>query len=1714
MNYRKRDKSEIDRKEELGLNRVDNYSSLDISEAVMHSVRDYMYTPYLFSLEGDRNESVGIIRFKESGHTMFSISLYKINGDRKEIIDTVSGSIVYEKPSIVNEGIKCPVCFDLLGNLYNSDALLSSKLTVSCCEESGNIVTYLGINLIDALPCSNLGVNYFGTNLHDYTLGSVDYVDGYVPSGSIINNATWSFLVSDWISAKRYNTSIPVYNTTTNEYVTIHEGADIDSSSNDVATINGVPFCGAYGVTVNGKDARHITITAKHSGSSREEAGVHDWDVLRTFPRVTYYRRKLADDPNNRILFNGGTSATTKEVESGSSAGLCTLTTYDRSATELDSFINDLGYYIYENGSLRKSSQLSDSTVISLGAYKKGHTLLMEYVNTQFQLLRSKFNELISRISSLESGSIEFLPEDAATENNKKVELTSRPDNISFDLSNIQYISLEGSVIGGETVEHTRLLRYSWDHQSDCPISVFLEKAGAPPVQLNGDATYLDNYQYDLDGSEDGVKVKVVLTNLVNTESFENYPLTFYTKYVGEDSTVETEERPCTVSLYYNNTTTVRYGSLISNNINDVNIDLSNTVLASINKNFYEENSNASYQIDLTSFDYENLPNGKYTLYLRPVRLISKVEDDETVTSLSEYTLESSLALNLASTLGTGTSIDIGQLGGIYHIEIDPKDPMVNGYSQVFMLMKNAIPFARFSLNVSGKNGDMKLSQDRLYFGSTGGTKTIDVTSNFSVSRVINKYSSWLEYRNNNSTYEITASNYTGSAARVGELIFINAAGKEAVLTVTQDPENKFITVIVPYDNGSSETKELEPGGEWEYIDRSSQESVYKFKIRSNTGYRVAMKKTTESSYTEKFKNSDGTGGENIEIPITIPKNSTQNTITYVIRIEPYGASSSFTPFYIGYNKCGTTVSEIVPNIEATEFIFYKEYAFDPIRSRKIIKVSCTDPSSLQVTGGTAIDTKVVVRKYVTSENSAEIHIYPSRVTPSITSSYSTNLTVTYKTYTKQIPVVFEPTNTTVGSYFNVSSTLFICNSQISTATTFKVTSFSFNNDITLSTFIGSSSSITIGPKTRINGDNTYGYYNSWDITVNDPPVIEAPYVLKMTCGGKSKYISIYSSGAIEDGGTNSIQLTAFGHLTIPSGCSITPILYEKRLMYSKIGTNNKPLANNERIAFYHTIIHHDLSNMNISEGSSAWTFDRSAYLLEYDIDGNQTNYRDTIKVSYTNSDNLTSFCYFSNNNDVDFDAIPEKIAGETSNTELPVIRTTYTSIPPLFLKLDKEVKYLEEMHTPNFFPCPPDWKITTDYPNSISESGYLTLSKSSSANQNTTVKYSVNSEVNGRAGSTNSGAGNQVINLVLSDSGLINTEPENSETSVSGIIYDLSENGLSNSYFSGSGISFNSGNGNTFFNSSSSNKLFVLGSKISAGLSLRGKSIIVKSTFGFNISNRMRGFNETSTAMGHYNRAGVETVSAFDTDWTGVVSSSSALGVPQLSISEQIWSDWKLKTYKPLRKVAFYDGGPYHNFMRMEVPVAGSATPINVFAFVGICGVASVNSNTNADITFVPFVNIVSAGKGDDYILVKGDSAFGFGMNYTDNTSCLCTDITFEEKRTIVENKVYKSSVKISGGGAINYPQNSGVNSGGRVQNVLFSGDTKLVSGNLDFELTHEDFIAIIKNHISKRYGVEINADDNNLNFIASDDICFDGTQRFSISEYSWLRNIVVTIE
>ena len=600
--YRKRDKSEIDRKSEIGLDRVENYNTADISENVIHHVRDYLYTPNY--LEVSRNitqythnsknlwESYGIMKFYESGHSMFITSTCTSDNDgNREVFDTISGSVVYNKPteeSILRGDSKCPIEFKLLGNYETSKLFIHCLLIIDVVKEKDDIVTYIsfGPNQKEESPIklygsgNGLGIRFIGTNLHDYTLRAVDYTDNSSPyiNYSVENKIllkSWEFRLSDYMRLEFI--AVPLWDNEQDWYYHAKEGETINLSQSNLssATINGVPFCGVKGLEINGKSARNITVTAKHSGSDKEDAGEHEWEVLKSYPFLTYkkYTGPLRRGRGYSIIYHYTNNTLSTENDPSDKAGLCYLSDYTDTTYTIDDFLESLGYWIFdENGERKKNNTLTPSSVITVAILKKLWELLDQDIDDRIKNkitiedVVAKINEILKpiivkinnnssvnstqnkKIKTLEDtieslkGRIEALearPEPAEPEpteekivelvlNEKNVILTypGASDNTSFSIKpigNIYQIYNDGSrkrLLNGNTPVYTKWLKYKWEGNGECPFDIKLgtKNIGTDFTEITG-------------GSLDGTKEIIVsLKNPENTGSFTANSLKFETR--------------------------------------------------------------------------------------------------------------------------------------------------------------------------------------------------------------------------------------------------------------------------------------------------------------------------------------------------------------------------------------------------------------------------------------------------------------------------------------------------------------------------------------------------------------------------------------------------------------------------------------------------------------------------------------------------------------------------------------------------------------------------------------------------------------------------------------------------------------------------------------------------------------------------------------------------------------------------------------------------------------------------------------------------------------------------------------------------------------------------------------------------------------------------------------------------------------------------------
>lgn len=404
VNPERRDPGCLRKKADIGLSNVDNISATDFINTVADDVKIIGNRKILttkFSERQGKECYVGILKTSDTGlsaHVNFSTGLFKDDVLDKELaqfnVDFSYSTKTSSSTGTLGYSIQVPDSDPYLSNLEIIFTQVGAILYVILYTKS--------------LPVKNTS-NYFnqiGTDITEWTEGvcliedTSDEFFKLVKSGKEL--ARLKLDSSHTTIQSEYCESLPVYNKKDGSRVLVesknYSSAELEEL--DYPTINGVPFIARKGLKVNNQEennARNITVSAKHSGSTREEAGGHDWGVLDNF-LATYYRtvrgpiyfgkpRTTTHTPSTHILQND-------DSELSCGYGLCKLAEY----------VNITNTGIIENYDDASEKALNwldtlgpnDSDVITVGLFKHFMNFMFNYVFTNMKTTSSEESTVVS----------------------------------------------------------------------------------------------------------------------------------------------------------------------------------------------------------------------------------------------------------------------------------------------------------------------------------------------------------------------------------------------------------------------------------------------------------------------------------------------------------------------------------------------------------------------------------------------------------------------------------------------------------------------------------------------------------------------------------------------------------------------------------------------------------------------------------------------------------------------------------------------------------------------------------------------------------------------------------------------------------------------------------------------------------------------------------------------------------------------------------------------------------------------------------------------------------------------------------------------------------------------------------------------------------------------------------------------------------------------
>ena len=387
VNPERRDPGYLRKKADIGLSNVDNISATDFINTVADDVKIIGNRKILTTkFSGRQGEECyfGILKTSDTGlsaHVNFSTGLFKDDVLDKELaqfnVDFSYSTETSSSTGTLGYSIQVPDSDPYLSNLEIIFTQVGAILYVILYTKS--------------FPVKNTS-NYFnqvGTDITEWTEGvcligdTSDELSKLVKSGKEL--ARLKLDSSHTTIQSEYCESLPVYNKEDGSRVLIepknYSSAELEEL--DYPTINGVPFIARKGMKINNQEennARNITVSAKHPGSTREEAGGHDWEVLDNF-LATYYKtvlgplafgkpRTIRHRPMTHTIQND-------DSELSSGYGLCKLAGYtDITASTAENYDDASEKALKWLGTLGSN----DSDVITVGLFKNFMNFMFNYV--------------------------------------------------------------------------------------------------------------------------------------------------------------------------------------------------------------------------------------------------------------------------------------------------------------------------------------------------------------------------------------------------------------------------------------------------------------------------------------------------------------------------------------------------------------------------------------------------------------------------------------------------------------------------------------------------------------------------------------------------------------------------------------------------------------------------------------------------------------------------------------------------------------------------------------------------------------------------------------------------------------------------------------------------------------------------------------------------------------------------------------------------------------------------------------------------------------------------------------------------------------------------------------------------------------------------------------------------------------------------------------
>jgi hypothetical protein len=303
----KRDPNSIRNKSDIGLSKVDNISSAEFTSIILDQVKRHINRETIFTTSGRRYIALAKITCKDDGSgnltkvlsgnlfitfaalnesedvqeavKLETIYSHYINGSETNYEDDTAdveyNIFMTENPALLNE------CYlEFRENMYE-DPVTKAKIA----------------EMYVVLRCDNANLPLVSVNLFEYSNGGVALDpsainEQVISSYDLIKSAKLDHNRFSLVDRSEATVGFEIYDENGSTIrVKDNDGSsettELDSNY-QIPTINEVHFTGRRNVTVNGKSTRNITITAKHAGSDKDRAGIHEWEVIPYAPRTGY----------------------------------------------------------------------------------------------------------------------------------------------------------------------------------------------------------------------------------------------------------------------------------------------------------------------------------------------------------------------------------------------------------------------------------------------------------------------------------------------------------------------------------------------------------------------------------------------------------------------------------------------------------------------------------------------------------------------------------------------------------------------------------------------------------------------------------------------------------------------------------------------------------------------------------------------------------------------------------------------------------------------------------------------------------------------------------------------------------------------------------------------------------------------------------------------------------------------------------------------------------------------------------------------------------------------------------------------------------------------------------------------------------------------------------------------------------------------------------